>query len=219
MAYDPADAADKKIVDKLIADALEAQSTEHETEITGLKNKNKELIGKLKEADKVDPAKIAELEFEIETNKKALVKAEKQLEQTHAKLSEANDKLTNETGFTQSLLIDNGLSGELAKANVAPQFLDAVKALLKPQVSVKIEGDNRKAVVGDKDLGAYIAEWSQGDSGKHYVAASNNSGGNSNGGTKPVNPNAKTITRTAFDAMPTVEHSAFFASGGTITDG
>ena len=52
MAYDPKDPADKKIVDKLIADAVEAReaelAAEHDEAIKGLKDKNKELLAKVK---------------------------------------------------------------------------------------------------------------------------------------------------------------------------
>jgi hypothetical protein len=52
MAYDPNDPADKRIVDKLIKDAvdaaLEEARTEHEAEVEGLRNKRTELLDKLK---------------------------------------------------------------------------------------------------------------------------------------------------------------------------
>ena len=76
------------------------------------------------------------------------------------------------------------------------------------------EGDERKAFVGDKSLGDFIKEWSQGDDGKHYIAATPNGGAGAQGG-KPSE--GKTMSRTDYEANPAA-HAAFFAEGGTLTD-
>jgi|LGVF01.2.fsa_nt_gb hypothetical protein len=80
-------------------------------------------------------------------------------------------------GSLESLIIDGGLSDNLSKLGVMPQFMDATKALLRGQVSIT---DN-KAVVGDKPLSEFLTEWGGAD-GKSFIVAPNNSGSGSGGG-------------------------------------
>ena len=220
MAYDPNDAADKKIVKGLIDAALAELQTEHEADIAGLKTKNTELLAKLKDASKGEnnAADIARLETQLEDIQTKLKNAEKEVKAKTGELTTAQKALEVESGVTRQLLVDNGLTDALTKANVAPAFLPAVKAMLSSKVELKTEGSNRIAVVGDKPLGEFIVNWSQGDEGKHYVAASVNGGAGANGNKVPgVTKNA--ITRAAHDAMPPEQRGAFFASGGTVTEG
>ena len=77
-------------------------------------------------------------------------------------------------------MVENGLTEALLAANVAPQFVEAAKAMLGKGVTVATDGDTRKAVVGDKSLGDYVKEWAASDSGKHFVSAPANGGGGSN---------------------------------------
>ncbi len=74
------------------------------------------------------------------------------------------------------MIVDGGLTDSLAKVGVLPHFMDAAKALLKNQVTIV---DN-KAVVGDKPLAEFMTEW-VGDTGKHYISATDNSGGGAGG--------------------------------------
>lgn len=214
MAYDPKDPADKKIMDDAIAAALAEAAEEHESNIAGLKNKNKELLAKLKAAGSEDTAKI---EAELEKIQTELKEAQKALKTVTKERDTFKASAESETNFNRKLLIDNGLTDELVKAGVAKQFLPAAKALLSPQVQVVAEGDNRIAKVGDKSLSDFIKEWSQGEDGKHYVAAPGNAGGNGNGNTN-TNQNTKTMTRTAFEALSPADKMAQSKEGVTLTD-
>ena len=78
--------------------------------------------------------------------------------------------------------MDNGLNDALLKAGVKPEMTKAVKALLSGQVTLKTEGENRIAFMGDKPLSDAVIEWAKSDEGKHFVAAPNNQGGGANGG-------------------------------------
>ncbi len=189
MAYDPKDPADKAIVDGLIADALEEAQTEHEAAVEGLKNKNRDLAKKLKDAKAGTPAEgdaeeIARLENELAENKTALRDAEKQLRTATRELGEVKATAETESAFNRKLIIENDLTAALVAANVAPHFLDAVKTLLGKDATVQVEGDNRKAVIGDKSLGDAVKEWAASDAGKHFVVAPANGGGGSQGTTQ-----------------------------------
>ncbi len=183
MAYDPKDPADKAIVDGLIADALEEAQTEHENAIEGLKAKNKKLIGDLKLAKAGTPAEgdadeIARLETELGENKTKLRAAETSLRKTTNELAEAKTTAETESAFSRNLIIENDLTSALLAVNVAPQFVDAAKAMLGKAATVATDGDTRKAVVGDKSLGDYVKEWAGSDAGKHFVVPPANGGGN-----------------------------------------
>jgi predicted lipoprotein with Yx(FWY)xxD motif len=197
MAYDPNDPADKRIVDKLIKDAvdaaLEEARTEHEAEVEGLRNKRTELLDKLKKARAGegggDTAEIDRLENELETVKGELRtatanlrQAKRDIETVTAERDTARQTAETEGTFARDLVIENGLTAALTEANVAPQFMPAAVALLKGQVEVKADDKGkRQAFASDKPLGEFVKEWAQGDQGKHYVAAPNNSGGGSGG--------------------------------------
>lgn len=106
----------------------------------------------------------------------------KQVKEDYAKeLEKITQKFESEAGFSRRLLTDGGLTDALAKANVRPEYMDAAKALLKDKVAIQGEGDERRAVIGDKALGDFVTEWAGSDQGKHFVSAPNSSGGGANG--------------------------------------
>jgi hypothetical protein len=220
MAYDPNDAADKKILKDLIAAALAEQAIEHEQDVSGLKTKNVELLAKLKKAEtgENNAAEVSRLEALIEENKGQLKEANKAIKDANKIIIDTQKALETESGVTRTLLVDNGLTEALTKANVPVAFLPAVKALLSSKVELKTEGNSRVAKVGDKSLGDYITEWSQGDEGKHYVAAPGNGGAGAGGNKVPGQKTSKTMTRAAYDEMPPENVGAFFAEGGTLTE-
>lgn len=220
MAFDPNDPADKKILSDAVATALTTQAEEHEAEIGGLRNKNKELLAKLKTGAEGDPAEVAKLEADLDAANKQLKELNKSLKSVTTERDEVKSLHETESQFTQRLLVDNGLTEQLVKANVAPAFLPAVKALLAPQVVIKSDGSERKALVGDKPLADFITAWSQGDEGKNYIAAANSGGGGAPGG-KANGQGGKSMTRAAYDEMVAQNPQAvgpFFAGGGAITD-
>lgn len=212
MAYDPNDAADKAVFDAAVAEATE-----------GLVTKRDQLLGEVK-ALKAKIAKGAADPEAMDKLQAQLDEARTELETTKGELkstTKARDKALKEHGdestYAKKLLVDNGLTGALTSANVAKQFLPAVTAMFAGKVEVKAEGGERKLFIGDKPLAEAVTAWSQSDEGKHYVSAGNNGGGNGQGGAGGA-ANQKTITRTAFDAMPQGDRAAHFAAGGTVTD-
>lgn len=158
----------------------------------GLITKRDELLREVKDLKKgrqIDPADVEKLETEIDTLKGQLADAQKAAKTAVADAEKARKALESESGVTQRLLVDNGLNDALAKAGVTnPVHLKAVKSMLAGQVQIVAEGDTRVAKVGDKALADYVAEWSKGDEGKHFVAAPANSGGGAGGGGGNQNP-------------------------------
>jgi len=182
--------------------------------------KRDELLGELKQLRKgkqFNPEDVEKLESQIDALKSQLGEAQKIVKTATKEAEGAKKALQDSEGFTQRLLVDNGLNDALAKAGVTnPVHQKAVKAMLAGQVQIVADGDTRVAKVGDKALSEYVSEWASGDEGKYFVAApANNGGGASGGGTKPA---AKQISRTDFDAKNPVQKAEFIRSGGAVTD-
>lgn len=191
-----------------------------EAAIEPLERKKDELLGEVKKLRKnstIDPDehqkladKVTELEAKITESGKALKSAEKKAEQ-------AEKALQSESGAVQKLLVDNGLTAELVKIGIVkPAQQKAVKAMLSSQVTVKIDGENRIAVVGDKPLGDFIKEWAASDEGKEFVPAAQNTGSGAQG--TGTGAGAKTMTRSQHDALSDKEKMAFIKEGGKLTD-
>ena len=184
----------------------------------GLAKKNQELLAELKEARKgkaIDPAEIERLQSKIDALEADLGTAAKAKKDQEKALKLAQDALASESGFTQKLLLDNGLTDALVKAGVAAQYLPAVKAMLGTQAKVVVDGDSRKAVIGDKDLTDFVSGWATSDEGKHYLAAPNNGGGGASGGSGGAS-GQKIWTRERFDSASHFERSEFAKAGGKV---
>jgi hypothetical protein len=82
------------------------------------------------------------------------------------------------------------------------------------------EGEERKALIGDKPLPDYIKEWAGSDVGKKFVAAPANSGGGAGGG-GGTGATVKTMTRTEYNERVVSDPAgtnAFIKGGGKIVD-
>jgi len=195
MAYDPNDPADKRIVDGLIAAALEAAQEEHEAEVTRLTSKNTELLGKLKNArnggDNAEEVtrlenELSEVQGKLRTAESELRTVKRDLQTVTGERDTARTSLETESTFARGMVVENGLTAALAEANVAPEFMEAARAMLAPSVTVKVDGDNRNAVIGDKPVLDHVKEWAASDKGKHFVKAPANGGGKT-GDNNPAN--------------------------------
>lgn len=196
-----------------IAEAIEEATT-------GLSKKNQELIAELREAKKgkaIDPAELDRLQSKIDSLEADLSGAQKASKDQAKLLKQAQDALVSESGFTQKLLLDNGLTEALVKAGVASQFLPAVKAMFGTQAKIVAEGDVRKALIGDKDLTEFVSSWATSDEGKHYISAPANGGGGASGGTGGSS-GQKVWTREKFDASSHFERSEFAKAGGKVME-
>lgn len=194
MPFDANDPDTKAALTAAVEEAVLASTTK-------LSTKNSELIAELREAKKgrqIDPEqhakledKVGELEGLLSEAGKSASKAQKDFEK---QLTEVSGKLQSESSYTQKLLVDNGLSDALVKAGVAAPLLPAVKAMLAAQVKVVADGDNRKAVVGDKPLSDFVTSWAQSDEGKHFVKAPDNTGGGAGGNSNTGGNGPKVIS-------------------------
>ena len=155
-----------------------------DAEKSALQAKNQELIDKnkkLMKGQEIDPQTVVDLEAQIDKLQADLSVSQKSAKESVKTLETLQGQLKAETGFTQKLLIDNGLTDELVKNGVAPQFLPAVKAMFAGQAQIVAEGDTRTAKIGDKSVSDFVKEWAASDDGKHFVKAPENSGGGSQG--------------------------------------
>jgi hypothetical protein len=190
-----------------------------EAATNGLKTKNQELLDKnkkLMKGQEIDPQTVIDLEAQIDKLTTDLSAANKASKEQQKAFEQTKAALDSESGFTSKLLLDNGLTDALVKAGVAAPFLPAVKAMLSSQAKIAIEGDTRKAVIGDKDLSAFVTEWATSDDGKHYIAAPQNNGGGANGGSSSTGQ--QVVNRSTFDAMSHPERASFAKNGGKVTE-
>jgi small-conductance mechanosensitive channel len=183
--------------------------------------KRDELLGEVKKLRKnaeIDPADLERVENERDQLKQQLAEATKATKQATKQAEDAAKKLADAEGFTQKLLVDNGLSDALAKAGVTnPVHIKAAKAMLASQVQVAEDNGTKVARMGDKALADAIAEWAGSDEGKHFVAPVTTSGDGAHGSHR-VTTQAKSVTRSAFDALAPAEQMAHIKSGGEVTD-
>jgi len=152
-------------------EALAAKNRELLTEVKTFKAKAK--------GAEIDPGEFEQLKFELEEARNSLVKTEKA---SKAEIEKLQGSLKNKDQALKTYLLDGGLSDALAKAGVKPEYMDAARALLRQQAAIKEDGENYLAVMGDKPIFDAVKEWASSDTGKHFVAASANSGGGSQGG-------------------------------------
>lgn len=219
--------ADEKTFTKTELDAaIEAAVGKVQESIDRLEAKNKELIGenrKLKTAGEIKPEDLRDAE---ERADKAEARA-RELESESKKLIGERDKavkaLETEQGFTQKLLIQDGLKTALIANGVKDEdYITSLSAQFGLGATVKVEGDKRLAMIGDKSLEDSIKEWAGTDAGKKYISAPVNSGGGAPGGDKG-SVAAKTMTRAAYNALDQnqkAELGSAMAKGElTLTDG
>lgn len=212
MEFDINDPKVKAAIQPLIESAV-AEATE------GLKTKNTELLGKLKKAQKdstIDPAEHQALQESLTATEAKLSEANKLLKAAVKEAETSKKAYESEAQFVSKLLVDNGLTEAIIKSGVKPEMARAVKAMLSGQVALKVEGDKRTAMIGDKSLSDAVDEWAKSDEGKHFVSAPNNQGGGANGGGQDKGK-VKTMARAAFEVLSPADKSAFAKDGGTLT--
>lgn len=188
--------------------------------VAKLEANNARLTSELKTARKsieITPDQLAQVESERDKLQADLSVAQKASKESIKAFETLQNELKAESAFTQKLLIDNGLTDELVKNGVAPQFLPATKAMFSSQAQIVAEGETRVAKIGDKSVSDFVKDWAVSDEGKHFVTAPTNSGGGSTGGKGSEN-GQKTINRDAFNTKSHSERGEFFKSGGTVVD-
>lgn len=163
-------------------------------------------VKSLRKGKQIAPEDVDKLEAQIETLQSDLSKANSELKTAKKTADDATKALQSESGFTQKLLVDNGLTAAFMKAGVTDQdYIDLLKSKHGALAKVVVDGDTRKVMFGDKDMDTYLTEWKATDSAKKFIAAPNNSGGGANGGQQGA-------TNKAFKDMGSDERTALFRS-------
>jgi hypothetical protein len=214
--------ADDKTFTKEELDAAVAKAT---GDVDGLKAKVEELIGDnkklkadLRKTQDIKPEDVAALEHQVEELQGKLTAAEKAAKDATTAAEKATKALETEQGFTQKLLISDGLKSALIANGVKDEdFIDSLTAKFAGGASIKVDGEQRVAMFGDKPLADHIKEWAGSDAGKKFVAAPVNGGGGAGGGGSG-DKGAKTATRAEFDAMPHADRMKFSTEGGKVVD-
>jgi hypothetical protein len=205
--------ADEKTYSKAELDAaIEAATTKFQESIDRLESKNAEIVADLRKARKGAEIKPEDLQAAEERADKAeatLKEAQKAAKDATSAKEKAEKALKDEQGFTQKLLIQDGLKSALIANGVKDEdFLDSLTAKFASTASVAVDGDTRKAMLGDKPMADAIKEWAGSDAGKKFVSAAVNSGGGAGGGDKGKSATIKTMTRTAYSALDQNEKAA-----------
>lgn len=161
---------------------LQQRVSDLEAEKEAVNSKNKELLGELKKVKmqnkEVDIEKYLQMQDDYETLK---TEHEKLLKTSKIESEKMANSLKAKDDALRNHLIEEGLTSNLAKAGVKPEFLEASKALLRTKALLKEENGAYQALLGDKPLTDGIAEWASGE-GKHFIQASGGSGGGASGG-------------------------------------
>lgn len=196
-------------VDAAIAKAVAAV----QESVDRLEAKNEQLIGenrKLKRGAEIKPEDLAAAEDRADKAETALKEAQKAAKDALKAKETAETKLEAESKFTQKLLIQDGLKSALIANGVKDEdFLDSLTAKFGSTASIVADGDQRKAMLGDKPMADAIKEWAASEAGKKFVSAPANSGGGAGGGDRNKGGgNVKTMTRSQYNALDQNEKSA-----------
>ncbi|AEP08897.1 hypothetical protein [Micavibrio aeruginosavorus] len=193
-------------------------------ETEGLKAKKDELLGevkKLKDSSKsiqeqLDELKAAKDAAEEEAAAKGgdVEKIKSTLEARHAKeKGDLSAKLADREAKLHKLLVDNGLTEALTKAGVTnPAHLKAAKAMILAENKAEVSDADGAAVatISGKPIQEFVSSFAQGEDGKHFIAATANSGGGaggSNGGGKAAGGQTRS-------AMNHVDKAAYIKEHG-----
>lgn len=212
--------SDEKTFTQADIDAALAKAAEkHDEDVAGLKRKVEELITsnkQLKRGAEIKPEDLQAAEDRAEKAEAALAEANKALKAVTTERDKAVKTLESEQAFTQKLLIQDGIKSALIANGVKDEdFIDTLSAKFATGATVKVDGDARLALIGDKPVADAIKEWAGSESGKKFVAAPINGGGDAPGG--GGQNGGKTITRAAYDADPVAGMQAVKA-GATVVD-
>ena len=201
-------------------------------EVTGLKSKNEELLGKLKDSkdslkgvnERLEALEGQKRQAEEDaiTKEGDVEKLRAQLKQTHAgELQKVLDSKQELQSKLNSLIIDNGLTDALAKSGVEGPMLEAARALIEKTHKSEIAEDNGKlyGTFDGKAVKDFVTEWAASETGKHFVSAAKNNGGGAHGASgdgKAIG--GKTITRAEFDQASDMRRMQISKEGVRVVD-
>jgi hypothetical protein len=204
-------------VEKVNKDA-EARIEAMDAKVTEALAEAKKAKAEARKLQEIDPAEVQRLEDALEKAQGAAKESARLAKVNQEAAEKATKALESESKFNQRLLSENGLTKVLSENGVTdPAYLAAAMAMHMPNLSIVTEGDNRKAMYGDKDVATAIKEWAAGDIGKKFVSAPVNAGGGAHGG-GGAKTGQKDIDRATWDGMGHIEKAAHIKAGGAVTD-
>jgi hypothetical protein len=191
----------KADLEKAVKEAVAKAEEGLKAKLDEVMDEAKEAKRKLRAASEIKPEDLTAAEDRADKAEARVKELEKAAKDATAAKEKAEKALVDEQGFTQKLLISDGLKSALIANGVKDEdFIDSLTAKFASGASIKIDGDKRVAMHGDKALGDFIKEWAGTDAGKKFVAAPVNSGGGAGGG-DGKGAAAQTMTRAAYDAL------------------
>lgn len=222
-------------IEELMKDAAAKEAIEAyaEEKAQGLKDKNGELLGEVKDLKgKLKKAGEAhtDLQSKLDDAQEQLQKGNKD---SQAQIDAATKPLKRDLekamaaaqdaqGRLHKLMIQRDLGSALQKAKIAPAMQAAVRALIEQEHKVEVtDQDGQTSVVIDgKPAEAFVSAWAGTDTGKNFIAASGNGGGGAQGagGGPRGNAGEKTLTRAEFDALPQADRTAKMAEGFKVVE-
>ena len=196
--------ADEKTFTKEDIDAaIAAAVAKVQESVDKLEAKRDELVTEnrqLKRGREVKPEDLQAAEDRADKAEAALSEAQKQVKAITGERDKAAKALETETVAARSYALDAEINAAIAAGNIVPALVPAFTAMVKGQAKADLVDGKYAVNIGDKPAKDYIITFLGTEEGKAFKAAPANSGGDALGGTR-VKADAKTITRTTFNAM------------------
>lgn len=206
-------------VDKAIADALATAKADHEEETKGLKDKNKELLGKVRQLGDIKPEDLAaaeqraeKLESDLADAKKSITALTRDRDTAIKERDGAVKTLDTEKATARNFARDAEISAAIAAGNVVPGLVKGLTKLMQGDAATEIIDGAYVTQIGDKSAADHIKAFLEGDDGKVYRAALVNGGGGAPGGAGSGAP-AKVMKQSEFDALGPKDRAAKMAEG------
>lgn len=197
--------------------AIDEARAAWESDTEGLKAKNKELLTKLRQAGEIKPEDLTAAEDRADKAEAALNEANKALKAATGERDKAVKALEAESGAARSYALEAEITDAIAKGNVVPALVPALKAMVAQQAKADLVDGKYAVMIGDKAARDYIGEFLDSDDGKHFKAAAQNGGGGAPGGGGGAS-GAKVVTRAQWDGMDHAARSNFSKDGGKVVD-
>lgn len=183
--------------------AIAAAVAKVQESVDKLEAKRDELVAenrKLKRGAEIKPEDLAAAEDRADKAEAELAKARKEAKDATAAAEKATKALETETGAARSYALEAEINAAIAAGNIVPALVPAFTAMVKQNAKADLIDGKYVVSIADKPAKDYITTFLGTEEGKAFKAAPANSGGGAQGG-GGAKSDAKTMTRTAYDAL------------------
>ena len=201
--------AEKKAEAEGLFDKLDEQMANYDRDIKVMK-------AKLREKEGANTEDLARLEQDLEAEKVARQKAETDLKKATKELEGERTARTELEGHVNKSLAETEVRRELAGLKLSGDKLEELVEGYIPRVTVKNDKGVRSAMIGEKGVKDYFAEWAASPRGKAFIEAPVSLGSGAQGGNGTASP--KQMSRSTFDALDPAGKMEFSKSGGKLID-